>query len=149
MPEIRAVLDTSVYVSALLSSQGAAGRVLNAGFERGLFVPVTSLAILEELIDVIARPAIMKRARRNLVQLAAFHRWVECNAEIAAGVYQDLDIVPQDIKDNAIAATALEGQVPYLVSLDDHFLRLKALRLPGHPIVQILHPQAFLRIVGR
>lgn len=85
MAVVRAVLDTNIHVSALLSSRGVAGRVLTAGFERGLFVPVTSPAILDELIDVVARPAIMKRARRNLVQLAAFHRWVKRKSEVVEG----------------------------------------------------------------
>jgi putative PIN family toxin of toxin-antitoxin system len=149
MAVVRAVLDTNIYVSALLSSQGAAGRVLAAGFERGLFVPVTSPAILDELIDVVARPAIMKRARRNLVQLAAFHRWVERESEVVEGDYQELDIVPRDAKDNLIAAAALEGQVPYLVSRDDDFLRLKVLRMPGHRPVRIVQPRAFLHLLGR
>jgi hypothetical protein len=39
MAVIRAVLDTSIYVSALLASKGASGRILEAGFERRLFVP--------------------------------------------------------------------------------------------------------------
>ena len=149
MAVVRAVLDTNIYVSALLSSQGVAGRVLTAGFERGLFVPVTSPAILDELIDVIGRPAIMKRARRNLVQLAAFHRWVERKSEVVEGDYQGLDIVPRDAKDNPIAAAALEGQVPYLVSRDDDLLSLKVLRMPGHSPVQIVQPRAFLRLLGR
>jgi putative PIN family toxin of toxin-antitoxin system len=149
MAVVRAVLDTNIYVSALLSSQGVAGRVLMAGFERGLFVSVTSPAILDELIDVIGRPAIMKRARRNLVQLAAFHRWVERKSEGVEGEYQGLDIVPRDAKDNPIAAAALEGQVPYLVSQDDDLLSLKVLRMPGHRPVQIVAPRAFLRLLGR
>jgi putative PIN family toxin of toxin-antitoxin system len=149
MALVRAVLDTNIYVSALLSSQGIAGRIFTAGFERGLFAPVTSPAILDELIDVIARPAMMKRARRNLVQLAAFHRWVRRAAEVVEGEYQELDIVPRDAKDNPIAATALEGQVPYLVSQDDDLLSLKVLRMPGHRPVQIVAPRAFLRLLGR
>jgi predicted nucleic acid-binding protein len=81
MAVIRAVLDTNIYVSALLSSKGASGRILEAGFERGRFVPVTAPAILDELIEVIGRPAIMRRVRRNLVELAAFHRWVAWSLE--------------------------------------------------------------------
>jgi putative PIN family toxin of toxin-antitoxin system len=149
MAVVRAVLDTNIYVSALLSSQGAAGRVFASGFERGLFVPVTSPAILDELIDVIARPVMMKYARRNLVQLAAFHRWVERKAEVVEGDYQELDIVPRDAKDNPIAAAALEGQVPYLVSQDHDLLSLKVLRMPGHRPVQIVEPRAFLRLLAR
>jgi predicted nucleic acid-binding protein len=41
MALIRAVLDTSIYVSALLASKGDSGRILEAGFARRLFVPVT------------------------------------------------------------------------------------------------------------
>ena len=149
MAVIRAVLDTSIYVSALLASKGASGRVLEAGFERRLFVPVTSPAILDELIDVIARPAIMRRARRDLAQLAAFHLWVKRKAEVVEGDYQALDIVPRDAKDNPIAAAALEGQVPYLVSRDEDILSLKVLRVPGHRPVQIVGPLAFLRLLGR
>jgi putative PIN family toxin of toxin-antitoxin system len=149
MAIIRAVLDTSIYVSALLASKGDSGRLLDAGFEQRLFVPVTSPAILDELVDVIARPAIMRRARRDLAQLAAFHRWVERNAEMVEGEYQGLDIVPRDAKDNPIAATALEGQVPYLVSRDDDLLSLKVLRVPGHRPVQIVGPRAFLRLLKR
>lgn len=98
MAVIRAVLDTNIYISALLSSQGASGQVLAVGFERGIFVPVTSPAILDELIEVLARPRTMRRARRNLVQLAAFHRWVERKAEVVEGDCQELDIVPRDAK---------------------------------------------------
>jgi len=148
MAVIRAVLDTGVYVSALLSSQGAAGRVFRAGFERGSFVPVTSPAILDELIEVIARPAIMRRARRNLAQVSAFHHGVARKAEVVEGEYQKLDIVPRDVKDNPIAAAAIEGQVQYLVSLDEDLLSLKVLRVPGHRVVQILDPLAFLRLLG-
>jgi putative PIN family toxin of toxin-antitoxin system len=147
MALIRAVLDTSIYVSALLSSKGEPAQILEAGFERGLFVPVTSPAILDELIDVIARPAIIRRARRDLAQLAAFHRWVERNAEVVEGEYQELDIVPRDAKDNPIAAAALEAQVPYLVSRDEDLLSLKVLRVPGHRPVQIVGPRAFLRLL--
>jgi len=43
MAVVRAVLDTNIYVSTLLSSLGVAGRILTAGFERSLnfdFCPV-------------------------------------------------------------------------------------------------------------
>ena len=149
MAAIRAVLDTNIYISAFLSSQGASGRVLDAGFEEGLFIPVTSPAILEELIDVLGRPATMKRAQRNLAELAAFHRLVKRESEVIEGDYQGLDIVPRDARDNPIAAAALEGQASYLVSQDDDLLSLKVLRMPGHRPVQIVTPRAFLRLLGR
>lgn len=70
MPLVRAVLDTSVYVSALISADGQAAKVVEAGFRTRLFKPVSSPAILEELIDVITRPEKMRLINRSLTELA-------------------------------------------------------------------------------
>jgi len=64
------------------------------------------------------------------------------------GDYQELAIVPRAAKDNLIAAAALEGQVPYLVSRDEDLLSLKVLRVPGHRPVQIVGRRAFLRLLA-
>ena len=148
---VRAVFDTNIYLSALLSAQGTAGRVFAAGFRDGLFVPVTSPAMLDELLDVITRPRNMRRLRRGLADLAAFHLFVKQTAEVIPGEYQQLDLVPTDVKDNPVAAAALEARAPYLVTRDAaDLLRLKAFRLAAHRVVQIVSPEDFLReILGR
>lgn len=148
MSRVRAVLDTNIYVSALMSARGVASRVFEAGFHDKLFVPVTSPAMLDELIEVITRPRNMRRLRRGLADLAAFRLLVKQNAEVVPGEYQRLDIVPTDVKDNPIAATALEAQAQYLVTQDAaDLLRLKAFRLAAHRVVQIINPVDFLREV--
>jgi len=114
MPLVRAVLDTSVYVSALISANGPAGKVFEAGFRLKVFRPVTSPAMLDELIDVIARPEKMRLIDRTLTELATFHLFVKQNAELLPGDYQDLELAPTDVKDNPVAGggSRRAGAVP-------------------------------------
>ena len=62
---IRAVLDASVLVSAILSPKGIPARILSAWYEEK-FLVVTSRAILDEIGRVLRYPKIRKR-----------HRWSE------------------------------------------------------------------------
>jgi predicted nucleic acid-binding protein len=55
----RAVLDTSVLVSAILRPDGPSGAILRAA-RRGRFVMITSPAILDELVDVLTRPKLLE-----------------------------------------------------------------------------------------
>jgi putative PIN family toxin of toxin-antitoxin system len=146
---VRAVLDTNVYVSALFSAEGPSGQVFDAGFRDKGFVPVVSPFILAELADVLTRPANIERSKKTIAELAVFHNFVATTAERISGNYQDLDIVPRDVRDSPVAATALEADVDYLVSLDDDLLSLKALRQAGHRPVQIIEPSDFLKTVLR
>ena len=123
--------------------------MLDAGFEEGLFIPVPSAALPEELIHVLGRPATMKRAQRNLAELAAFHRLVKRESEVIEGDYQGLDIVPRDATGQSYRGGCPGGPGVDLVSQDDDLLSLKVLRMPGHRPVQIVTPRAFLRLLGR
>ena len=57
---LRAVIDTNVWVSALLNPAGHPAEVL-AAFKRGGFLPVLSPSLLAELRDVLTRPRIRRR----------------------------------------------------------------------------------------
>jgi predicted nucleic acid-binding protein len=52
---IRAVIDTNIWISALLNPFGYPARIRKS-FEKGVFQVVVSEPILEELADVINRP---------------------------------------------------------------------------------------------
>lgn len=70
------------------------------------------------------------------------------NSELLPGDYQDMGVVPTDVKDNAVAAAALEGEVPYLVALDERdLLSLNVFLVAGHRPVQVVEPRDFLREV--
>jgi predicted nucleic acid-binding protein len=53
---MRAVIDTGVFVSALIRPQGVTGEILRA-LRNGDFTPVYSTDMLVEIIGVLGRPA--------------------------------------------------------------------------------------------
>ena len=114
---MKAVIDTSVFVSMLLSSRGT-GAWLIALWKEKRFELVVSPALLEELITVLERPNI--RARLNPQRSLALLRrlrddanWVEGNSA-ASGL--------ADEKDDFLLAAALESGVTFIVTWDHRLL---------------------------
>jgi uncharacterized protein len=56
----RVVIDTNVWVSALIKPSGAPAAVVNA-FVAGHFQLVVSQPLIDELLEVLARPRIGRR----------------------------------------------------------------------------------------
>ena len=54
---VKAVIDTNVWVSALLNPHGFPARLLR-GFKKDLFQIVVSEPMLEEIVEVLNRPRI-------------------------------------------------------------------------------------------
>ena len=57
---IKVVIDTNIWVSALINPFGYPARIRKA-FEKGIFQVVVSEPILEELADVLNRPRIREK----------------------------------------------------------------------------------------
>jgi putative PIN family toxin of toxin-antitoxin system len=147
--KIRAVLDTSVLVAGILQPAGPSGQVLRA-FRRGRFTHVTSSAILDELVDVLARLKIRRATNLSREDIANLRVALQQRAESASGEYKDVDLVRTDPKDNPIVSAALEMQAQYVVTLDaSDLLRLKVFLVSGHRPVQVESPTGFLRLLGR
>jgi putative PIN family toxin of toxin-antitoxin system len=145
----RAVLDTSVLVAGILRPAGPSGQVLGA-FQRGLFTHITSSAILDEMVDVLARTKIQRSTDLSRQDIANLRVAIQQRAENAAGEYTDMDVVASDPKDNPVVATALEMQAQYVVTLDAaDLLRLKVFLVSGHRPVQIESPMGFLKLLRR
>jgi putative PIN family toxin of toxin-antitoxin system len=147
LSKLRAVLDTSVLVAGLVQPSGAPGEVLRA-LRRGRFIHVTSSAILDEMVDVLAREKIRRVTKLSREDIANLRLALQQQAETACGEYRDLDLVKTDPKDNPVASTALEMQAQYVVTLDaSDLLRLKVFLVSGHRPVQIESPAGFLRLL--
>jgi putative PIN family toxin of toxin-antitoxin system len=141
----RAVLDTSVLVSAILRPDGPSGAILRAA-RRGRFVMVTSPAILDELVDVLTRPKLRGQARLTFEDVAKIRLALQQFAETVPGAYRDVEAVATDPKDNPVVATALEGEADHLVTLDERdLLSLKVILGRAHRPVQIVSPPDFLK----
>jgi uncharacterized protein len=126
----RVVLDTNVYISALLWT-GISHRLLHLA-EVGDLTLVTTPGIMEELREVLSRPKFRLRIRTLQSSVAEL---VEALLSIVE-VVQDLPIEPvvkRDPDDDKILACAAIAQADWIVSGDDHLLSLK--RYKEIPIV--------------
>jgi putative PIN family toxin of toxin-antitoxin system len=136
---MRAVIDTSVYESMLLSSRGS-GTWLMALWKEQRFDNVVSPALLDELVEVIDRPAIRARLdpQRSLAVLRRLRydaMWVE-GMTLAAGL--------NDPQDNLLLSAALESQAEFIVTWDQDHLDQKTCQ--G---VHIVNPDQFTSLVVR
>ena len=73
---MRAVVDTSVWVSAILNPSGPPARILEA-LEDGRFSLVVSEPLLTELAEVISRPRLVRRYKLTPEKTAAMFRTCE------------------------------------------------------------------------
>lgn len=132
MPVVRAVLDTNVFVSALLG-KGSPTRLYEA-FKQGSFWLVSSKELIAELAEVLLRPELAISAadikiafrllRRRALIIQPTHRINVC----------------RDPSDNLVLECALSGNSDWIVTGDKDLLVL-------HPFrgIRIVSPTSFLK----
>jgi putative PIN family toxin of toxin-antitoxin system len=111
---VRAVIDTNVWFRAIISDRGVPAKVL-AAYRAGRFVVVASLPVIEELEEVLQRPALVSKFHLGpeALDLPAYLRR---RAELVAidGTLQ----VCRDPKDDKFIETAVRASADCLVSMD-------------------------------
>jgi putative PIN family toxin of toxin-antitoxin system len=141
VPKIRAVIDTNIFVSGVISPKGSPRKILNLA-RNEVFEVVTSMSINHEILNVLHRDYIY--SKYNLTE--------EIIDDIAAFLYEGtlltedqfaISKVRRDPEDNKFVACALEGEADYVVSGDDHLLSLKHYR--G---IQIVNVHGFLKVLA-
>jgi putative PIN family toxin of toxin-antitoxin system len=136
---MRIVLDTNVLISALVASGTAPAQIL-ARCQAGELELLVSPASLAELRRVLTYPRIRTRLRYTDAQIARVLAYLQHAAIVVTPTVVD-HVVLDDADDDQFIALALAGEARYLVSGDDHLLRLGQ-----HQGITILKPAAFLRI---
>jgi len=134
---IRVVIDTNVYVAALLSRDGAPARIIRA-LGDGLFDTVSCPALLAELEGVLVRPKISSR-----ISSRDARDYVEWLKRVAI-VEPDPEGVPPasaDPDDDLVLALARESRAKAVVSGDEHLLDLERAE------VRVLSPAAFAEFI--
>jgi uncharacterized protein len=138
---IRATVDTSALAPAIRrvgQSHSALGPILRAWRDRQ-YEMVISEHLLDELTHTLAAPYFSRfLSRANQMQAIATLREDATVVDISVTV----EGVATHPEDDLILATALSGQVDYLVTLDQQLLRLGS-----YGGFQIVTPQAFLSIL--
>lgn len=132
----RAVLDTNVFVSGLISPKGPPARILMA-LRSARFTLVSSPPVNEEIIEVLNRPTIRDRyGLGDRIFDVSFILW-----ELADLVIDLPDVqVSSDPGDDKFLATAVAGRADYLVTGDVGHL----LCLHEYKSVRIVSPKEFV-----
>jgi putative PIN family toxin of toxin-antitoxin system len=113
---VRAVVDTNVWVSALLNPAGQPAAIRLA-LARERFTLVTSEPLLTELAKVLARPRFARRYGVKGTDIGELVALLRERAEIApvAGTVR----LCRDPDDDVVIETALNGHADALVTRDD------------------------------
>jgi len=113
---IKAVIDTNVWISALLNPFGYPAKITKS-FEKGIFQVVVSEPILEELVDVLNRPRIREKYDVTPEDIEEILTLIEERSEYVL-LSGDI-VICRDKDDNLIIETAIKGKAGYLVTRDD------------------------------
>ncbi|MEN8236476.1 MAG: putative toxin-antitoxin system toxin component, PIN family [Pseudomonadota bacterium] len=136
---MRIVLDTNVFVSALIKPEGTTGIVLKTVLQIQQHTLLLSQDILEELESTLTYPKIKKCIVLNSDQIDL---WVASLRMVAHEVNPRFDyptLVPDDPKDDRYIIAAIEGKADCIVSGDKHLLNLNP-----YERIPILKPAEFL-----
>lgn len=117
---INVVVDTNVWVSAFLTPHGFPARLIEAG-RFGRFAVITSLPLLEELLEVLRRPRIMKVRQTTVEDAEAYVRGVAAVARLVS-VSGTLRLC-RDPDDDWVLETAIVGGATHVVSRDEDVTR--------------------------
>ena len=114
------VIDTSVFIAAILSKNpnSAPSQILSL-WQRGELTLIISPQLLNELVITLLRQGITPEVIEDLVTL------IGTIAFQIEGAYEATFLDEIDPKDNKFLGAAYEAKADYLISLDNHLLRLK------------------------
>jgi uncharacterized protein len=137
---MKAVLDSSVVVSAFLNPSGTPAVLLERA-RQGAFSLCVSDEILEETTRALNRPRLKEGYSYATHEVEHFLALLIRCAEIVRDL-PDVPAVSRDPKDDVIIAAALAATADYLVSGDDDLLSLGS-----HAGVSIVTPRQFLDLL--
>ena len=136
---LRVVIDTVVFVRALLNPHSKSGRLLFEMADR--YTIIVSKPTAQEALEVIKRPELTRKykalghiATKNVIDLVSQAEAVEIDTPPP---------VVRDPKDDIFVATAIAGQADYIVSEDKDLLSL------GKSVgVEVIDTRTFLALIS-
>ena len=135
---VKAVIDTNVIVSAAKSTDGNPAQI----FEMLLLEEITNYTtkdIIGEIKEVLARP----RIKLNLIgQEFILNNFEKSSVKIQT--ISKFNIVKEDPDDNKFLECAVDSKAEYIISGDDHLLKLKEFK--G---IKIVTPAEFVELMQK
>lgn len=137
---IKVVLDTNLFVSAILTSTGNPAKIFNL-VKEGKIILISSFSILEEINKVLLYPHIkklhgfsQKEVEKQVKKLARIATFTAGNLKI--------EVIKDDPTDDKYLECALEGGADFIISGDRHLKDLKIFK--G---VRIISPAEFIELL--
>jgi hypothetical protein len=137
---IRAVVDTNMLISGLISPLGAPAKIIRH-WQRGDFLLLTSPVLLAELRRVLEYRRISDRLGWSSEERTQFVESFETLALVTPGTLS-LSGITRDPKDDPVVACAVEGDAGFIVSGDQDLLELGTYRE-----VRMVTPCEFLALL--
>ena len=133
---MRVVVDTGVFVSALIRRRGTTGSVLQA-LGDGQFICIYSTEILMEIIDVLGRNKFRNKYHIEPEVITALVNLIRLRGELI--ISNEKVTACRDPKDNKFLEAAMAGDADCLVSGDSDLLDMISFE-----DIPILRPSDFL-----
>ena len=144
---VRAVIDTNIWVSALINPHGYPAKLRKA-FEDGLIEVIISEPFLEEIADVLSRPRIKDKYGITEVDIRELLMLIEERSEHVL-ISGDINIC-RDRDDNFIIESAINGNAKYLVTRDDDVkMDMKVSEFLSRSGISVLSIAKFLNLIGK
>lgn len=144
---VRAVIDTNIWVSALLNPYGYPAKLRKA-FEEGLIEVIISEPILEEIADVLNRPRIKDKYGVTEADIRELLMLIEEHSEHV--IVSDEVNICRDRDDDFIIETAIKGHAKYLVTRDDDVkMDMKTTEYLSRLEISVLSISKFLKLIGK
>jgi len=135
---LKAVLDTSILVSAFLRQDGINAKALYHG--KDLYHLYLSEEILEETARVLfTYDRIRKKYHYSDEEATGYLQTLITTATEVVKKLPKIEVVKEDLKDNHVLACGLKIKADYIVSKDDHLTDLKE-----YQGIKIVSSQGFL-----
>jgi putative PIN family toxin of toxin-antitoxin system len=119
---LRAVCDSNVLVSGFIAHAGTPYEII-AAWQRGVFVLLTSRAIIAEVTTVLGRPFFREQRHVSDEDIADIDDLMQSDA-VVVDPSERLRAVATDPDDDRILECALSGEADYIISGDHHLLAL-------------------------
>jgi len=143
---MNAVIDTNVWVSGLINRNGMPARVLDA-YRDLRFTVVTSEPLLEELVEVLRRPKIVRKYGVTDEDVQALQELLRRHA-VVVPIHHTVRVC-RDPDDNVVIETAERGKAQLLVSGDADLWDAEEVQAYlRDQRIHVLNPKEFLDKIG-
>ena len=139
---LKIVLDSNVFVSALINPRGKPAQILNYVFENKIRL-FTSPSIIEELERVLSYPKLVKRHGLEKQELKKFVSDLLSILSLVEGK-KAIELIAENPADNNYLSCVVDAKADFIVSGDIHLLNLRE-----YEGIQIITPAQFLEMLEK